>query len=78
MLKVFTVDLYNKGLIYRGMRMVNWDPGPHRPQRRGGYLQGKTASKLYYLKYYAADDDMSGETGPKRVFIVTLPASVMP
>jgi len=50
------IDLYNKGLIYRELRMVNWDP------------QGKTAlsdeevifkdvqSKLYFIKYFLVDD----------------------
>ena len=61
-LKVF-VDLYNKGLIYRGVRMVNWDPKALTALSDEEVIYKEEHSKLYYLKYYVADDDLSGETG---------------
>jgi valyl-tRNA synthetase len=61
-LRVF-VDLYNKGLIYRGLRMVNWDPKAQTALSNEEVIYREENSKLYYLKYYVADDDMSGETG---------------
>ena len=61
-LKVF-VDLYDKGLIYRGLRMVNWDPKAQTALSNEEVIYREENSKLYYLKYYVADDDMSGETG---------------
>ena len=60
-IKVF-VDLYNKGLIYRGVRMVNWDPKALTALSDEEVIYKEEHSKLYYLKYYVADDDMSGET----------------
>ena len=57
------VDLYNKGLIYRGVRMVNWDPKALTALSDEEVIYKEEHSKLYYLKYYVADDDMSGETG---------------
>ena len=61
-IKVF-VDLYNKGLIYRGVRMVNWDPKALTALSDEEVIYKEEHSKLYYLKYYVADDDMSGEIG---------------
>jgi valyl-tRNA synthetase len=61
-IKVF-VDLYNKGLIYRGVRMVNWDPKALTALSDEEVIYKEEHSKLYYLKYYVADDDMTGETG---------------
>ena len=61
-IKVF-VDLYNKGLIYRGVRMVNWDPKALTALSDEEVIYKEEHSKLYYLKYYVADDDLSGETG---------------
>ena len=61
-IKVF-VDLYNKGLIYRGVRMVNWDPKALTALSDEEVIYKEEHSKLYYLRYYIADDDMSGETG---------------
>ncbi len=60
--KVF-VDLYNKGLIYRGLRMVNWDPEAKTALSNEEVIYQEEHSKLYYLKYYVAEDDGSGETG---------------
>ena len=61
-LRVF-VDLYNKGLIYRGLRMVNWDPKAQTALSNEEVIYREEKSKLYYLRYYVADDDMTGETG---------------
>ena len=61
-IKVF-VDLYNKGLIYRGVRMVNWDTKALTALSDEEVIYKEEHSKLYYLRYYVADDDMSGETG---------------
>ena len=61
-IKVF-VDLFNKGLIYRGVRMVNWDPKALTALSDEEVIYKEEHSKLYYLRYYVADDDLSGETG---------------
>ena len=61
-IKVF-VDLYNKGLIYRSVRMVNWDPKALTALSDEEVIYKEEHSKLYYLRYYVANDDMSGETG---------------
>jgi len=49
--KVF-VDLYNKGLIYRGLRMINWDPKALTALSTEEVEYKEESSKLYYLKYY--------------------------
>ena len=61
-IKVF-VDLFNKGLIYRGVRMVNWDPKALTALSDEEVIYKEEHSKLYYLKYYVAEDDGTGETG---------------
>ncbi|MDD6781131.1 MAG: valine--tRNA ligase [Prevotellaceae bacterium] len=53
-IKVF-VDLYNKGLIYRGLRMVNWDPKAQTALSNEEVVYKDEQSKLYNLKYYVAD-----------------------
>ena len=50
------VDLYNKGLIYRGLRMVNWDPCNKTAISDDEVFYEQEQSKLYYLKYYVAND----------------------
>ena len=55
-LKVF-VDLYRKGLIYRGLRMVNWDPKAQTVLSTEEVIYREEKSKLYYLRYYVADAD---------------------
>ena len=49
-IKVFA-DLYNKGLIYRGVRMVNWDPQAQTAVSDEEVLHTEEQSKLYYVKY---------------------------
>ncbi|MBP3787703.1 MAG: valine--tRNA ligase, partial [Prevotella sp.] len=55
-IKVF-VDLYNKGLIYRGLRMVNWDPKALTALSTEEVIYREEKSKLYYLKYYVEGSD---------------------
>ena len=54
-IKVF-VDLYNKGLIYRGVRMVNWDPKAQTALSDEEVIYKEEHSKLYYLRYYVEND----------------------
>ena len=61
-IKVF-IDLYNKGLIYRGLRMVHWDPKNQTALSDDEVYYQEEQSKLYYLKYYVAEDDGTCETG---------------
>ena len=55
-LKVF-VDLYNKGLIYSGVRMVNWDPKALTALSDEEVIYKEEHSKLYYLKYMIEGED---------------------
>ncbi len=55
-IKVF-VDLYDKGLIYRGIRMVNWDPAALTALSDEEVIFKEQNSKLYYLKYKIEDSD---------------------
>jgi valyl-tRNA synthetase len=52
-IKVF-VDLYNKGLVYRGVRMVNWDPAAKTALSDEEVVYREMQGKLYYLKYKLA------------------------
>ncbi len=54
-IKVF-VDLYNKGLIYRGARMINWDPAAKTALSDEEVEFKDIIGKLYYLKYILTDD----------------------
>ena len=55
-IKVFC-DLYDKGLIYRGLRMVNWDPKAQTALSNEEVIYRDEKSKLYHLKYYLADQE---------------------
>lgn len=55
-LKVF-VDLYNKGKIYRGYRMVNWDPQAKTTLSDEEVIHKEVQSKLYYLNYTIEGED---------------------
>lgn len=55
-LKVF-VDLYNKGLIYRGVRMVNWDPKALTALSDEEVIYKEEHSKLFYLRYKIVGED---------------------
>lgn len=60
-IKVF-VDLYNKGLIYRGKRMVNWDPIGQTALSDEEVIFKEIDSKLYYVTYRFADGSEGGIT----------------
>ncbi|MBW6490961.1 MAG: valine--tRNA ligase [Lentimicrobium sp.] len=45
------IDLYNKGLIYRGVRMVNWDPSALTALSDEEVVYKEVSSKLYYIRY---------------------------
>ena len=55
-IKVFC-DLYDKGLIYRGVRMVNWDPQAQTALSDEEVIYKEEHSKLYYLKYRVVESD---------------------
>ena len=56
-------DLYRKGLIYRGVRMVNWDPKAKTALSDEEVVYKEEHTKLYYMKYYVSEDDGTGATG---------------
>ncbi|WP_294501358.1 valine--tRNA ligase [uncultured Bacteroides sp.] len=71
-LKVF-VDLYNKGLIYRGVRMVNWDPKALTALSDEEVIYKEEHGKLYYLRYKVEGD----EEGRYAVVATTRPETIM-
>ena len=73
-IRVF-VDLYNKGLIYRGVRMVNWDPKAQTALSDEEVIYKEEHSKLYYLRYYVVDP----KKGEKKYAVVatTRPETIM-
>ena len=71
-IKVF-VDLYNKGLIYRGVRMVNWDPKALTALSDEEVIYKEEHSKLYYLRYKVEGD----AEGRYAVVATTRPETIM-
>ncbi len=71
-IKVF-VDLYNKGLIYRGVRMVNWDPAAQTALSDEEVVYKEENSKLYYLRYKVEGD----AEGRYAVVATTRPETIM-
>ena len=65
-IRVF-VDLYNKGLIYRGVRMVNWDPKALTAVSDEEVIYKESHSKLFYLRYYITEKGLleNEESGVK-------------
>ena len=57
-IRVF-VDLYNKGLIYRGVRMVNWDPKALTAVSDEEVIYKESHGKLFYLRYYIEGEDIA-------------------
>ena len=57
-IKVFC-DLYKKGYIYRGVRMVNWDPQAQTALSDEEVIYKDEHSKLYHLKYYVTEEDQA-------------------
>lgn len=51
------IDLYNKGLIYRGVRMINWDPKALTALSDEEVIHKEVNSKLYYVRYKVQDTD---------------------
>ena len=72
MIKVF-VDLYNKGLIYRGVRMVNWDPKALTALSDEEVIYKEEHSKLYYLRYKVEGDP----EGRYAIVATTRPETIM-
>ena len=70
-IKVFC-DLYNKGLIYRGVRMVNWDPKALTALSDEEVIYREQHGKLYYLRYM-----VDGEPGKYAVVATTRPETIM-
>ena len=69
------VYLYRKGWIYRGVRMVNWDPAGETAVSDEEVIYKETQSKLYYLKYYISEN---GAATDKYVTIATTrPETIM-
>ena len=71
-IKVF-VDLYNKGLIYRGVRMVNWDPKALTALSDEEVIYKEEHSKLYYLRYKVEGD----AEGRYAIVATTRPETIM-
>ena len=71
-IKVF-VDLYNKGLIYRGVRMVNWDPKALTALSDEEVIYKEEHSKLYYLRYKVEGDP----EGRYAIVATTRPKTIM-
>ncbi|NDW10794.1 valine--tRNA ligase [Dysgonomonas sp. 520] len=68
--KVFT-DLYNKGMIYRGVRMVNWDPQAKTALSDEEVFHKEEHGKLYYLRYKIEGEDgyaVIATTRPETIF----------
>lgn len=68
-IKVF-VDLYEKGLIYRGVRMVNWDPQALTAVSDEEVIHTEEKSKLYYVRYKIVGEDnyvMVATTRPETI-----------
>ena len=70
-IKVFC-DLYKKGLIYRGLRMVNWDPERQTALSDEEVIYHEEHSKFYYLRYRVAEDPTKyavvATTRPETIF----------
>lgn len=67
------VDLYNKGKIYRGVRMVNWDPAALTAISDEEVIYKEEHGKLYYLRYKVEDDP----EGRYAVVATTRPETIM-
>ena len=64
------VDLYNKGLIYRGYRMVNWDPEAKTTLSDEEVIFEERQGKLYYIKYQILDEENTQNPTPNSQFLV--------
>lgn len=73
------VDLYNKGYIYRGMRMVNWDPVAKTAVSDEEVIFKDTKSKMVYVKYMVADEtsNLKPQTSNYIVVATVRPETIM-
>src|SRR3989339_1375561 len=55
------VHYYKKGLIYRGVRMVNWDPEGQTAVSDEEVIHKDTPSKLYYIRYYISENGIASD-----------------
>ncbi len=69
------IHYYNKGLIYRGVRMVNWDPEGQTAVSDEEVIRKETKSKLYYLRYFISEN---GKPTDKYIVVATTrPETIM-
>jgi len=66
------IDLYEKGFIYRGVRMVNWDPQAQTAVSDEEVIHKEVKSKLYYLRYA-----VEGEPGKFLTIATTRPETIL-
>ena len=71
------VDLYNKGLIYRGKRMVNWDPSARTALSDEEVEMVEERGKLWHFKYPMADESGSASAGEFMVVATTRPETML-
>ena len=74
-IKVF-VDLYNKGMIYRGARMINWDPTAKTALSDEEVEYKDVQGKLYYIKYFVKDDVKQMTDGSSEGTVINHPSSI--
>jgi valyl-tRNA synthetase len=75
-LKVF-VDLYNKGYIYRGVRMVNWDPQAQTAVSDEEVNYTEVQSKLYFVKYFIENKEPKSKSQEFIVVATTRPETIL-
>ena len=71
------IDLYKKGYIYRGKRMINWDVKAKTALSDEEVIRKETQQKLYYLKYFLEDDSKTVNGQQSSVNFITI-ATVRP
>ena len=75
-IKIF-VDLFNKGLVYRGVRMVNWDPSAKTALSDEEVIHKEMQGKLYYLKYQIEAPANSPEEAEYVTIATTRPETIL-
>lgn len=71
------IDLHKKGLIYRGVRMVNWDPRAKTALSDEEVIYKEVNSKLYYIRYDILPPSPSGRAGEGLVIATTRPETIL-
>jgi valyl-tRNA synthetase len=73
------IDLYEKGMIYRGLRMVNWDPQGKTALSDEEVIYKEVNSKLYYVKYELVDSQLTTDDRKKSYITVatTRPETIL-